>query len=362
MDVSLSETQRLIRDSIREYAEREVLFSRIRAVEASRGMDSELWQELSALGWLALPFQERYGGQAGDLTDTGVLIEELTRRAVLIPLVETFAAGITIQRYASEDVARDIINRILDGSVTISPAVLEANDRFDEFTTRVGPDGLIRGTKYFVDYGQLTSHHLVAATSEGRVGLYLVARDDPNVSAKPVTNIGKIPQAIVTYEGARAVQVADESGYTFLRNLARTFAGVQCVACSQQSLDMTVAYVGMRVQFGRPIGTFQAVQHHCANMATHTLASRFLVYEALWKLERAKSTDEEIAFAKAQASRTASEVPMMAHQLHGGMGLVTEYDLHFFSLRGKQAALSWGSSEECLQIVAKLIEEPTEWL
>ena len=92
MDISLNETQQLIRDSIREYLEKEVPFSRVRQVERDGGMDGDLWQALASLGWLGLPFPEALGGQGGELTDAGVLIEELTRRAVLIPIAETLAA------------------------------------------------------------------------------------------------------------------------------------------------------------------------------------------------------------------------------------------------------------------------------
>ncbi len=362
MDVALSETQRLVRDSLREYLGREVPFDRVREVEKSRGMDEALYQDLARQGWLGLPFSAADGGQEGDLNDVGVLIEELTRRAVLIPIAETLAAGITIARYADASVRSEIVPQLIAGTMTISPAVLEANDRFDSVAMAVAADGTISGEKYFVDYGQFTTHHLVAATANGELGLYLVDRDGPQVTTKPLSNIGKIPQAIVTYDHAPAQRICGAEGFAFLVRLARLFAGVQCVACSQQALDMTVEYVSMRVQFGRPIGTFQAVQHHCANMATHTLASRFLVYEAIWRLDHGRASDSRIALAKTEASRTVGEVTMMAQQLHGGMGFVIEYDLHFFTLRGKQASLSWGSAEECLAIVANALEEPDEWL
>ena len=123
MDVSLSETQRLLRESIREYLEREVPFSRIRQVEASSGMDAALLTALTRLGWMGLAFAPEYGGQGGELTDVGVLIEELTRRAVLVPIVETLAAGITIQRHGDADLARAVLPQIIEGKVTVSPAV-----------------------------------------------------------------------------------------------------------------------------------------------------------------------------------------------------------------------------------------------
>ena len=360
MNISLSETQQLIRDSIREYLEKEVPFSRIRQVERDGGVDTDLWQALANLGWLGLPFPENLGGQGGELTDVGVLIEELTRRAVLIPIVETFASAITIQRCGPADLASDVVTRVQGGTMTISPAVLEQSDSFDICDMTV-EGGTLSGTKFFVDYGPQVSHHLVAANDSDGPGLFLVENGSA-VSHRALSNIGKIPQSVVTYANAPATRVCGADGLQFLKRLGRVFAAVQCLACSRQALEMTVEYVGIRVQFGRPIGTFQAVQHHCANMATHTLATQFLTYEALWDLDRGSATDTQIAVAKAEASRTATEVPMLAHQLHGGMGFVTEYDLHFFSLRGKQASLVWGTVEETIAEVAATIGEAEKWL
>jgi alkylation response protein AidB-like acyl-CoA dehydrogenase len=97
-------------------------------------------------------------------------------------------------------------------------------------------------------------------------------------------------------------------------------------------------------------------------MATQVTACRFLTYEAVWSLDNGVATDTQIAVAKAAVSNAATFVPMQAHQLHGGIGFIEEYDLYFFTLRGKQAALSWGSSEECLSIIGETIEEAEEWL
>jgi alkylation response protein AidB-like acyl-CoA dehydrogenase len=97
-------------------------------------------------------------------------------------------------------------------------------------------------------------------------------------------------------------------------------------------------------------------------MATLVEATRFLVYEAMAAIDSGAATERQIAIAKACASRAVTEVTMMAHQLHGGIGIVEEYDLYFFSLRGKERALAWGSVEECLAIVAEHIEEPEDWL
>jgi alkylation response protein AidB-like acyl-CoA dehydrogenase len=144
--------------------------------------------------------------------------------------------------------------------------------------------------------------------------------------------------------------------------VARSFAAVQCLGAAQQALDMTVAYAKVREQFGRPIGTFQAVQHHAANMVSRVESTRFLVYEALHALDHGTATPRQIAMAKASASRMVPEVTMLAHQIHGGNGMIEENDLYFFTLRGKERSLAWGTVDECLAELAGAVHEPVDWL
>jgi len=359
MDLALSETQQLVRDAVRDYLARAVPFDRVREVERSGRHDEQLWAALHEQGWLGLALPEEAGGGGGTCTDLAILLEELSRRAVIVPVMETLAAARVIEHGAAG--AKDILAAILAGKAIVTPALLEESDRFDDIKAAVR-DGKLSGEKYFVDYGQVATHHLVAATRDGDIELFLVDASGPGVTIEPLRSIGRTPTARVTYDGAAATPVCGADGHRALVQLGRALAAVQCLGCAQQALDMTVEYVSQRVQFGQPIGAFQAVQHHCANMATLVEATRFLVYEAVAAIDSGAATERQIAIAKACASRAVSEVTTMAHQLHGGIGIVEEYDLYFFSLRGKERALAWGSAEECLAIVAKHIEEPEDWL
>lgn len=360
METALSEAQTLLRDSIRSYLRNEVPFDRVRRFEREGGYDRELWGYLQSAGYLALPFSESLGGDAGELTDLAVLIEELTRRAVVIPIVETMICALAVQRHGDPAIAEEIVRGVIAGAMTLSPAILEANDSFDALALEV-VDGRLHGEKRYVDYGQVVSHHLVAAREGTTLGLYLVDANASEVMATPLPNIARVPKANIAYEGVAARRAGGEDAFHFLLQAGRAFASVQCLGNAQQALDMTVDYVGMRVQFGRPIGSFQAVKYHVANIATMTLSTRFLAYEAVWKLDHGTATEKDIAVAKQWASKTATEVPMMSHQLHGGIGVTEDYDLHFFSRRGKERALSWGTAEECLALVAESVEEPMPW-
>lgn len=360
MDTQLTETQSLLRDAMRDYLQKEVSFDRIRELERSGGYDRDLWAYLQQSGYLGLPFPASFGGDDGELTDLAVLLEELTRRAVVIPLMETMACALAVQRNGDAAIAKEIIAGITGGTMTLAPALLEGSEDPGDVQVAVS-GGKVSGVKKYVDYGQHVSHHLVAAREGGALGLYLVDANSPAVTAQPHRTMARTPQATIRYDGAEARRAGGEDAVTALRRLGRAFASVQCLGNAQQALDMAVEYTSMRVQFGRPIGTFQAVQHHVANMATMVQATRFLAYEAVWAIQEGTVTDRQLAVAKAQASRTATEVPMQSHQLHAGIGITEEYDLHFFSRRGKDRSIAWGSYTECIGAVADSLEEREQW-
>lgn len=358
METALNETQQLLQQSIRDYLEKEIPFNRIRQHEKNGSADAALWEYLQSAGFLALVFRTEFGGEGGSLTDLAVVVEELTRRAVVVPFVETMACAATLQKFAAPEVAKSIIEGVITGTITLTPALVE-DPEGNLSVTSAG--GRLNGEKRFVDYAQHVTHHLVSATEGGSTALYLVLANAPGVRPRTLTHIGRTPLANVRYENAHGVRVAGAQAELHLRRLLRSLSAVQCLGNSQQALDMTVDYASMRVQFGRPIGTFQAVQHHCANMATMVLGTRFLAYEAIWKLDNDDASDRDIARAKAWAAKTATEVPMMAHQVHGGIGYTEEYDLHFFSRRGKDRSTAWGSYDECLSMLADTLEDEPAW-
>jgi alkylation response protein AidB-like acyl-CoA dehydrogenase len=185
---------------------------------------------------------------------------------------------------------------VIAGTITLSPALVEDPEGRLPVASA---GGTLNGEKRFVDYAQQVTHHLVSASEGGATALYLVEANGPGVKARSLAHIGRTPLAHVRYQDAAGVRVAGGEAESHLRRLLRSLSAVQCLGNSQQALDMTVEYAAMRVQFGRPIGTFQAVQHHCANMATMVLGARFLAYEVIWKLDNGAASDRDIARAKA---------------------------------------------------------------
>ncbi|MDB5479835.1 MAG: hypothetical protein JWO83_888 [Caulobacteraceae bacterium] len=359
MDTALSETQELIRASIRDYLRREITFDRIRELESNGGYDEALWLHLGRSGFLALPFASPIGGGAG-LVELGILVEELTRRASVAPLIETLTCAMCVERFGDPGLAGEIIPQVVSGGMRISPALLERDDRYDHAMLPFD-GGAISGTKCFVDYAPSATHYLVSALDGGELVLALAEANPDNATLRMLDNISRLPQANVTFSRTPVRRVAGAEALHWLVGVNRVLSAVQRLGAAQQALEMTVDYVKAREQFGQPIGAFQAVQHHCANMATMVEACRFLTYECLWQMDEGAMDDRLVATAKNWAARTVTEVTMLAHELHGGIGVTEEYDLHFFTRRGKDRAVAWGSADETLRYLADTVGQQNSW-
>jgi alkylation response protein AidB-like acyl-CoA dehydrogenase len=363
MNLDLSETQSLLQETVRAYLASEVPLDRIRQLEKEGASDSQLWKGLARQGWLGLPFGEAHGGAGGALVDVGLLVEEFARRAAIVPIAEVAAASWVLEKHAKDATAAERIASVIAGDVVPVPAVLEASGRGGEIVAVVR-DGRLSGRKIFVDYGHVATHHLVAARADSgsaEPALYWVDATGGGVACEPLRSIGRTPVCHVRYDGVAASRVAGAEAVTVLRRLARALAAVQCVGSMQQALDLSVAYANVREQFGVAIGTFQAVRHHCANMAIRVASARGLVYEALDAVSRGAASDAMVALAKASASRAAPEVTMLAHQIHGGNGVIEENDLYFHTLRAKERSLAWGSFDECMDEVAAHVHLEPDW-
>jgi alkylation response protein AidB-like acyl-CoA dehydrogenase len=360
MELTLDPTQTLLRDSVRAYLQAELPFERVRALERENRADEQLWKAIVAQGWLGAALPEAWGGAGGTLVEAGLVLEELARRAAIVPAAEALACLIALSRGGASDAAAAFCGDVLAGNAVVVPALLEGDDASARTQQAIAADGTLRGEKRYVDYAQGASHHLVSARDAAGPALFLVS-NEASVTCRALRTLGRTPQAHVRYERARATRLAGAEALSELWLLGRLFAAVQCLGSAQQALDATVQYATVRVQFGRAIGSFQAVKHHAANMAIRVEAARFMVYEALDAASRGRATPRQVALAKASASRCVPEVTLLAHQIHGGNGVIEENDLYFFTLRGKDRSLAWGSFEECLAEASQEISA-RDWL
>lgn len=367
MDLTLTEDQQLISDTAREVLEARSETANARAVAGDpKGYSADLWKEMVELGWPGLALPEAHGGVGAGFLEVCLLLEQMGRFQVPSPFAATVAwCGPAIARYGTEAqraqwleaIARGRVLTYARGAPAGGWAPPERATDADVVATPSGDGYVVSGTAMFVPYADSAEAVLAVARREGGGEQDLVALVvDVGASGlrhEPLDVVGHDRQHRVVFD---AVEVPAEGvlggsgapGREIAKAIAAYGAAATCaemVGGAQQVLDMTVAYAAERHQFGRPIGSFQAVQHHCVDMAVDVLGSRFLAYEAIWRLSEGREASTEIAAAKGWVSEAYQRVCALGHQVHGAIGFTQEHDLHLYYRHATACALTFGDGD-----------------
>ena len=362
MDLGLSEVQQMLKGSAQEFLSQECPLTLVRAMEDdSSGEHDHLWRQIVGLGWTGVAFPESYGGTGGDFLDLAVLLEEMGRALCPSPFFSTVVlGGMTVLDAGSDAQKQDIITRICDGQMLMTLALTEQTATYEArgveaVATRQGDNYVLEGTKLFVPDAHVADLILVAARTFGNAGpengisLFLVPSGTSGMSVTQLSTIASDRQCEVilnqvSVPASSLLGEVDQGWRILQRTLERAIAGkcIEMLGGAAAVVDMTVEYVKGRTQFGRPIGSFQAVQHHCANMATDVEGSRVLTYQAAWKVSEGVPAQREVSVAKAWVSAAYQRVCSMAHQTHGAIGFTKEHDLQLYTRRAKIQELNYG--------------------
>lgn len=376
MDLGLSEIQQMLKNSAREFLSQECPLTLVREMEEDdRGFTDELWRQISGLGWPGIAFPEQYGGTGGSFLDLTVLLEEIGRSLTPCPFFSTVVlGGFTVLDAGTDEQKRDILPGICSGQTLMTLALTEASATYEPWgvettATKEGDSFRISGQKLFVPDAHAADVLLVAARttqsedpSQG-ITLFFVNAGAPGLTVNQLSTISSDRQCEITLEGvtvaAQAVLGEVDQGWPIIqRALQRAIAGkcVEMLGGADAVVEMTVEYAKQRAQFGRPVGTFQAVQHHCANMATDVEGCRQIAYHAAWKISEGDSADREVAMAKAWVSGAYQRVCNLAHQCHGAIGFTREHDLQLYTRRAKVQELTYGDVNFHKEIAMRQIE------
>ncbi len=375
MDLGLSEEQEMLRRTARELLEKECPKALVRDMEEDeKGYSPELWQKFAEQGFLGLPFPEQYGGTGFGFLDLMVLVEEFGRALVPGPYFYTVVlSGMAINEFGTEEQKKEYLPKIAEGQAIMTFAHTEPSGRWDAGGVSVagvadGDDFVLNGVKLFVPDAHVSDYLLVTARTkesdnpEDGITVFLVDAKTSGISYEVLKTIASDKQCEVVLEDVRVprsnVLGEVDRGWPIVDQVLRRGAVGKCAEMlgnSQQVLEMTVEYAKTRVQFGRPIGSFQAIQHHCANMATDVDGSRFITYQAAWRLSEDMPCDREVSMAKAWVSEACRRVAALGHQVHGGIGFTKEHDMQLFFRRAKQAELFFGDADYHKEKVAQAI-------
>jgi alkylation response protein AidB-like acyl-CoA dehydrogenase len=371
-----SKEQHMARDGAREFLGERCPMSRLRQViETDTGFDRDLWKGLADLGWTSVMVPEDHGGLGLGFLDVALLLEESGRALVPAPVVETAvmfpvalsaASAAARQRWLPGIANGDIVATVaLTGSEGLPlPAGIPLRARRD------GGDLIVDGDVLLVPFGGVADVILTAARTErggGTGGISLVvleARDrgvswQPFASLDPTVRLGALHLDGVRLAADRVIGEVGR-GWPILERVIEAGAtglALQAVGGAARSLDMAVAYAKVRQQFGKPIGSFQAIKHKCAEMLVALETSRSGAYHAAWAVSTgAPDAATAAAIAKSTCTEAFRHVAGEAIQIHGGIGFTWEHDLHFYFKRSKYLEYALGTPAEWRDRIAAALE------
>lgn len=375
MDFSLSEEQEMLRKMARDFLTNRCDKQYVRDMEQDeKGYSSKIWKEIAELGWMGLPFPEEYRGGGGTFMDLAVLLEEMGRACFPGPFFSSVVlGGLTVLDAGSKEQKQEILPRLCQGNSLMTMALVETNGQYspEAITLRGIPDRgvyLLMGTKLFVpdahvaDYVICVSRNKDKTKPQDGVTLFLVKTPVQGFRTSQMKTIASDKLCEVSFD---SVMVSHEDilgkegkGWLLVEKALLRAASAKCmemVGGAQQVLDISTAYAKERVQYGKPIGSFQAIQHYLANMAVDVDASRFVSYRAAWKLSEDEECQLDVAIAKAWVSEAYRRATSFGHRIHGGIGFTLDHDMQLYYRRAKAAEVTYGDSDFHREKVAQLI-------
>lgn len=373
MNLALSEEQEMLRKTARHFLTEKCPKTLVREMEEDeKGYSPKLWQEMAELGWMGLVFPEKYDGSEMSLLDLAVLLEETGRACLPGPFFSTVVlGGLPIMDAGNEKQKEQYLPKIASGEAIFTLASMEANGKYDaaSITAKAVADEdayIISGTKLFVPDAHIADYILCVtrtndqAEAENGITIFIVDAKSTGISHTGLKTIARDKLCEVTLDQVRVpgenILGQLDQGWSVLQKIIERAAVAKCcemLGGIQQVLEMTVDYAKERVQFERPIGAFQAVQHHCANMAIDVESSRSNTYLAAWMLSEGLPTSRQVAIAKMWMNEAAGRVIHLGHQVHGTISLTLDHDLHFYNTRIKAAQVTFGDADFYQDIIAQ---------
>ncbi len=374
MDLRFTETQEILKKMARDFLTTECPKTLVRKLEQSEeGYSPDVWKKMAELGWMGLVIPEEYGGMGYTFQDLVVLLEEIGRNILPGPLIATVTGTFPILEAGTEEQKNELLPKIAQGEAILTTALLEAEGVFDAsgITVKAAPKGdnfAIDGTKLFVEMAHVASHMLCAARTSGAaspekgITLFIVDSKTSGISCEVMPTIAADKLCEVRFKDvavpSKNILGKLDEGWSVADMMLRKGAIAKCaesLGAIETCVEMTVAYSKERVQYDRPIGAFQGLQHKMADMWTAMETSRYLVYEVAWMESQGLPCAKEASMAKAYVNEVYKDVAKWAVRLHGAIATSADHDIPFYYRRSKAADIAFGNTDFHREIVAQKI-------
>jgi len=352
MDFTFTEEQETISKLARELFERRATPERLTELEADEiCYDASLWKELAAVDLLSTALPESLGGNGGGFVELGVLLAEVGWSVAPVPAYATLLLGADpIARHGSPEQQQRFLPEVVAGNRILTAGLQEPgrSDPTNPATAarRDGASWRLDGAKELVPAAQLADTVLIPATTDdGDVGLFLVATDAPGVEIRSVKTTNREPHADVFLDGASVSAQDRLDGIQLIDSLyTRALVGLCAIqlGVSERALRIAATYTTQREQFGRPVGSFQAVQQRMADAFIDVEAIRWTTWHAAWLIAQGRPADRAARIAKFWAAEAGARVAATTQHVHGGIGIDISYPLHRYFLWAKHNELTLG--------------------
>lgn len=376
MNYEFNVEQRMLRDSARNFFSKECDSEMVRELVTSEDAYHEkLWRKMAGLGWMGLLIPQSCDGEDMALLDMAILLHEMGYACFPSPFFSTAVAGVLMMlAAASEEQKKTILSKVATGKHLLSLAWAEEGTSYGTDGIRLRAEKssgefLLSGTKKFVPDARVADTLLCVARvpeekEQADLYIFMVDLKSKGVRVRPrktftgeklfdidLVNV-RIPESNLL--GNRSIPTS-----MFQHVLLKAAVGkcAEMVGNAQRVLEMTLEHAKTRIQFGRPVGSFQAVQHHCANMLTYLETSRYMMYQAAWQISENLPFEKAASMSKAWVSDSCRRLVALGHQVMGGLGFMEEIDLHLYFNRVKAAELAFGDADIHREYVARQLEK-----
>lgn len=359
-----SEEHILLKESARGFLDEKAPISEFRKLRDEGNVDGyskALWQDMVHMGWAGIVVPEEHGGLEYGFVGAGIIMEEMGRSLTNSPMLSSAIIGATIlSKFANDEQKQAMLPKLAEGTLTTALAVDEGRHHGPKNTmlaaTPQGNGYVLNGDKSFVLDGHVADTLIVAARTSGGEGdkqgltLFQVPKDTKGVSVERTImvdqrNAANINLSDVSVTGEQIIGGLDD-GYTALEyglNVARACIAAEMLGGAQQSFEMTLSYLKERKQFGEIIGSFQALQHRCADLFSEIELAKSVVLKALSAIdENDPMMPAFVSLAKAKVSEVVQLATNEAVQMYGGVGMTDEFDIGFFMKRARAAEATYG--------------------
>jgi len=381
MDFGFTEEQNMLRDSVSKLMDKHATADHIRRLEREQAYPYELYDEWIKAGLLAMPFPESYGGLGGNAIDLAIVAEEIAYRStdLAMALGGSMFCGLNLVRKASEEQKQYWLPKLLSGEIRMSISMSEPDAGSDVGAMRTtavrdGNSWVINGQKLWATgAGAKNTVINMYVKTDNKVhyrqgmSLFLIDNNTPGIEMRKLDMLGR--RCTGTYEiFLKDVRVpADRlvggeeglnKGFDFVLSglqVERVVSAASSCGGARAVVDMASDYAKQRKQFGKPIGTFQAIAHMLADMHTETEAARSLMWRAAWMVASGQNALREITMAKLFCSETYAKVSNMGMQVLGGYGYNMEFDMQRHYRDSRVATVAAGSSQIQRNLIANLM-------